>query len=237
MKRNTFLYFGAALLALSSPALAQGKANYADCKQGGCTCVLAHVDLNDYAVATGTPAPKGAENMTLVAFEGAYYWSSSPIEDLDIAVGGDGICTPQLFDITPEDGIWTGSVAVTSITECHPQVAQMVPPLVATMSQTQRIVWGGSFDPAKLAKGGTSPDVIWTQVRPDYFTGKVPMAANGVIDISVDATATLTAPDRVAATLSIRFAPVSGENAGALGLIGMNGCETNAAYDFRRTGP
>jgi hypothetical protein len=78
--------------------------------------------------------------------------------------------------------------------------------------------------------------VQWTRVRSDYFTGTVPMEPNGVLEVSVDATATLLAPDRAAATLAIRFAPVSATDAGALALIGMNECEANASYDFRRTG-
>jgi hypothetical protein len=125
---------------------------------------------------------------------------------------------------------------VTGVSGCHPQVAVMVPPMIEGMTQTQRITWGGVFDPARLASGGQSPVVQWTRVRSDYFNGTVPMAPNGVLDVSVDATATLTAPDRASATLSIRFAPVSGANAGAFALIGMKGCEVNAAYTFRRTG-
>jgi hypothetical protein len=53
---------------------------------------------------------------------------------------------------------------------------------------------------------------------------------------TVNATATLLAPDHATATLTIRFDPVAGADAGALSLIGMNGCEANAAYEFRRTG-
>lgn len=226
-----------ALLAMPAPALADDAIIFADCTNSGCSCHISAISAEEIAVVTGQPTPPDAAAQTLVLFDGEFTWSRTPRDDLDLAMGGDGVCEIEVMPpIIPEDGTWAGTVEVTGISGCHPQVAAMVPQMVEGMRQTQAIVWGGVFDPAKLAKGGQSPVVKWTRVRPDYFTGIVPMAPNGVIDISVDATATLTAPDRAKATLAIRFEPVSGADANALGLIGMNGCEANAAYDFRRTG-
>lgn len=226
-----------ALLALPVPALAEDAIIFADCTNAGCTCHISAISAEEIALVTGQPTPPDAAQQTLVMFDGAFTWSRTPRDDLDLAMGGDGVCEIEVFDeIIPQDGTWTGTVEVTGISGCHPQVAAMVPPMVEGMSQTQRITWGGVFDPARLATGGQSPVVQWTRIRSDYFTGTVPMKPNGVLDVSVDATATLLAPDQAAATLTIRFDPVSATDGGALALIGMNGCEANAAYDFRRTG-
>jgi hypothetical protein len=226
-----------ALLALPAPALAEDAIIFADCTDAGCTCHVSAISADEIALLTGQPTPPDAAQQTLVLFDGAFTWSRTPRDDLDLAMGGDGVCEIEVMPaIIPEDGTWTGTVEVTGISGCHPQVAVMVPQMVEGMRQTQTIAWGGVFDPAKLATGGQSPQVQWTRVRSDHFTGTVPVPSNGVIDVSVDATATLTAPDRAEATLSIRFDPVDGADAGALGLIGMNGCEAHAAYAFRRTG-
>lgn len=226
-----------ALLILPAPALAEDAIIFADCGDAGCTCHISAISADEIALITGQPTPPDAAQQTLVLHDGQFIWSRTPRDDMDLTMGGDGVCEIEVFqEIIPEDGTWTGTVEVTGISGCHPQVAAMVPPLVEGMTHTQAVTWGGVFDPARLATGGQSPVVRWTRVRSDYFTGTVPLEPNGVLDVSVNATATLLAPDRAAATLSIRFDPVSGADAGALALIGMNGCEAIAAYDFRRTG-
>jgi hypothetical protein len=225
------------LLILPAPAIAEDAIIFADCGDAGCTCHISAISADEIALVTGQPLPPDAARQTLVMHNGQFIWSRTPRDDLDLALGGDGVCEIGVFrEIIPEDGTWSGTVEVTGISGCHPQVAAMVPPLVEGMTQTKPIIWGGVFDPARLATDGQSPVVEWTRVRSDYFTGTVPMDPNGVLEVSVDATATLIAPDRAEATLSIRFDPVSGADAGTLALIGMNGCEANAAYDFRRTG-
>jgi hypothetical protein len=230
-------HFLFALVMLPAPVMAEDAIIFADCGDAGCTCRISPISAADIALVTGQPTPPDAARLTLVMHDGQFTWSPTPRDDLDLAMGGDGVCEIELFeDIIPEDGTWTGTVEVTGISGCHPQVAAMVPPMVAGMNQTQTISWGGVFDPARLATGGQSPVVQWTRVRSDYFTGTVPMAPNGVLEVSVNATATLLAPDHAEATLTIRFDPANGTDANALALIGMNGCEANAAYDFRRTG-
>jgi hypothetical protein len=226
-----------ALLILPVPALAEDAIIFADCGDSGCTCHISAISADEIALVTGQPTPPDAAQQTLVLHDGQFIWSRTPRDDLDLAMGGDGVCEIELFEeIIPEDGTWDGTVDVTGISGCHPQVAAMVPPMVEGMATSQSVVWGGVFDPARLATGGQSPVVQWTRVRSDHFTGTVPIEPNGVLDVTVTATATLIAPDRAEATLSIRFDPVSGSDAGALALIGMNGCEANAAYDFRRIG-
>ena len=232
MKRTLLILF-----TLPAPALAEDAIIYADCGDRGCTCHISAISASEIAALSGVATPANAAQLTLVGRNGIYHWSAASRSDIDRHSGGDGSCDIEVFnEIIPEDGTWTGTVEVTGISGCHPQVAAMVPPMVEAMTQTQSITWGGVFDPARLATGGKSPDVQWTRVRSDHFTGTVPMKPNGVLDVSVDATATLIAPDRAEATLSIRFDPVSASDAGTLALIGMNGCTAEAAYDFRRTG-
>jgi len=225
------------LTVLPAPALAEDAIVFADCREGGCSCHVSAISGDEIADITGVPTPDDAAQQTLVFYDGAFSWSRTSRDDLDLAMGGDGTCEIEVFDeIVPEDGTWTGTVEVENVAGCNPQVVAMVPSMVSDMTQTQSIAWGGVFDPAKLAGGGQSPVVRWTRVRSDHFTGLVPMPKNGVLDITVNATATLLAPDRAAATLSIRFDAAPGADAGALALIGMNGCEANTAYAFRRTG-
>lgn len=209
----------------------------ADCNDGGCTCHVSAISREEIEQISGVPTPADAAQQTLVIHNGEFIWSKTPRDDLDLMMGGNGVCEIEVFaPITPLDGTWTGNVRVTDIQGCAPAVAEMVPSMVDGMSQTQRIVWGGAFDPAKLATGGKSPVVKWTKASSNFFTGTVLQQPNGVLNVSVDATATLTAPERAEATLTIRFDPVSGSNAASLDLIGMNGCEANAAYEFVRTG-
>lgn len=222
---------------LPAPALAEDAIIFAVCREGGCSCHISAISGDEIAAITGVPTPGDAAQQTLVMYDGDFRWSRTARDDLDLAMGGDGTCEIEVFsEIIPEDGTWTGTVEVSGINGCHPQVAAMVPPMVQGMSQTRRVVWGGFFDPARLASGGQSPVVQWTRVRSDHFTGIVPMVDNGILDVTVNATATLLAPDHATATLTIRFDPVAGADAGALSLIGINGCEANAAYEFRRTG-
>ena len=224
-------------LTLSAPAFAEDAIIYADCGAQGCTCHISAIPNAEIAQITGIPTPENAAQLTLVGRDGRFHWSSATRSEIDRDAGGDGTCEIEVFqEIIPLDGTWAGTVEVTGIEGCHPQVAAMVPPMVEGMATSHAVSWGGKFDPARLATGGQSPVVQWTRVRSDHFTGTVPIPANGVLDVSVDATATLLAPDQAKATLSIRFDPVSGKDAGALALIGMNGCEARAAYDFRRVG-
>lgn len=235
MMKNLQLAF--VLLMAPMAAQAEEAIIVADCTNTGCTCHVSAISRAEIAELTGMPIPSDAAQQTLVMHAGEFIWSKTPRDDLDLMMGGNGVCEIEVFaPITPLDGVWTGNVRVTDIEGCAPAVVEMVPPMVAGMSQTQRIVWGGRFDPAKLATGGKSPVVKWSKASSNYFTGTVPQTPNGVIEISVNATATLTAPDRAEATLRIRFDPVSGSDAGTMGLIGMNGCEANAAYEFLRTG-
>lgn len=226
-----------ALCLLPAPAMAEDALIYADCGAAGCTCRISVASAEDIATLTGIPTPPNAAQLTLVVRRDSVHWSAASRSDIDREAGGDGNCDIEVFDeIIPEDGIWSSTVEVTGISGCHPQVAAMVPSMVEGMSQTKSISWGGVFDPVQLATGGQSPVVQWTRIRSDYFVGTVPMEPNDVLDVSVNVTATLLAPDQAAATLTIRFDPVSAADGGALALIGMNGCEANAAYDFRRTG-
>lgn len=225
-------------LGFAPPVLAKVKADFADCVPGkGCTCVVGHVDLDDYQLAIGTPAPEGAANMTLVSYEGDLIWSNSSFEDLDLIAGGDGICAPQVFMITPEDGIWKGSVRLRDIKGCLPQVAEMVPPMVDAMGTVKQITWGGKFHPSQFVVGNAPTGIRWTERSPTHFDGVLPIPANGTLDVSVTATATLTAPDRAEATMALRLAAAPGVDAKALALLGMSDCKVDAIYDFERTGP
>lgn len=219
------------------PALAQEKILYADCGDAGCTCYLTDTTLDAYALVTGEPAPAGAADMVLVSNKGDLIWSRSTPDELDLIAGGDGTCETVLFKIIPEDGTWASSVRVQDIRGCLPQVAEMVPPMVAGIGASRSIVWGGRFDPAKFAIDGAKNAVRWTERNATYFDGTVPVPANPVLDVTATTTATLTAPDKAEATLALRLKAGPGTDAAALAMIGMANCQVDATYDFVRTGP
>lgn len=224
-------------IGLSQPAFAEEKIIVADCGNAGCTCSLSPVTLADYAILVGSPAPPGAENMVLVIKGNDYIWSSASTDQIDASYGGDGVCPVELFNIMPEDGTWRGSVRVQTIEGCLPQVAAMVPPLVDGMNNSKQIAWGGKFHPSKFVVGNAPDGIRWTERSPTRFDGVFPVPANGTLDVSVIATATLTAPDRAEATMALRFAAAAGGDAGALALLGMANCRAEAVYDFERVGP
>jgi hypothetical protein len=135
-----------ALLALPAPAHAHAHAHaedaiiFADCGNAGCTCHISAISAEEIAVVTGQPTPPDAAQQTLVLHDGRFIWSRTHRDDLDLAMGGNGVCEIEVFkEIIPQDGTWTGTVEVTGISGCHPQVAAMVPPMVEGMVQTQRI--------------------------------------------------------------------------------------------------
>lgn len=224
-------------LALAAPAFAGPKADFASCTEGkGCSCVIGHVDLDEYEVVTGVPAPEGAETMTLVAIGNDMIWSRAAFDELDFAVGGDGRCEAQLFNIVPQDGTWTGSVRVQKVTGCLPGVVAALPSMVDGTGWVRQIRWNGRFHPSNFVLGNAPDRIRWTALNATRFTGVFPVPQGGPLDIRVTTTATLTAPDRAQATLALRFSAAGGADAAALGMIGMANCRVDAIYDYARTG-
>jgi len=233
--RALFLILG---LMLATPALAQTKVVLADCKPGGCRCSLSNATGQEAAVTVGLDLPSDWENMVLVNNDGFYFWSYQSREDIDIVFDGDGKCDLELFNaMVPEDGTWKSSVRVQDVKGCLPQVAQMLPPMVDGTGHVKQIVWGGKFHPSQFVVGNAPDGIRWTEVRPDRFDGTFPIPDNGVLDVTVTATATLTAPDTAEATMALRIGAANGANAGALAAIGMANCRVDAIYDFARIGP
>lgn len=233
---TTLATLGLASAALTSPALAADEFVVARCESGGCTCALSKISLDDVAVITGIPNPPGAKDMVLVDRPDGFSWTTLLPDELDRQMGGDGRCPIELFDIQPEDGTWKGSVRVQKIDGCLPQVAEMVPPLVDEMGYTKQIAWGGSFDPSKFVVGNAPDAIRWTRLSPTQFDGVFPIPKNDTLEVSANATATLTEPDKAEATLALRIA-AKGENAAAMAMIGMADCRVDAIYDFERVGP
>lgn len=229
-----------ALLALW-PGLVQAqqmtseKIVMARCGDAGCQCTLSEFDLEALSFLTGQDLPAGAVQGTYVTYRGEAYLSSLTPDEVHQIAGGEGKCEMALFDpIIPRDGTWQGSVRVQSMSGCHPQVAEMVPAIAAGMETTVQVVWeGGRFHPGKLASGGSSPAVEWTEKGPGSFTGRLKVPQNKALTVTSSATATLTAPDRATATLRLRIAAEGGGNA-LLAAVGMADCRTFAVYDFTR---
>jgi len=233
--RALFLILG---LMLATPALAQTKVVLADCKPDGCRCSLSNATGLEATIAYGLELPSDWENMVLVNNDGFYFWSYQSREDIDIIFDGDGKCDLELFDaIVPEDGTWKSSVRVQDVKGCLPQVAQMLPPMVDGTGHIKQIVWGGKFHPSQFVVGNAPDGIRWTPVRPDRFDGTFPIPDNGVLDVTVTATATLTAPDTAEATMALRIGAANGADASALAAIGMANCRVDAIYDFTRIGP
>jgi hypothetical protein len=229
---STFL---ALLPALAAAQQMTGeKIVVAKCGDTGCQCTLSDFDLETLSFLTGTDLPPDAVKGTLVTYKGETSLSPLTPDEVHQIAGGEGACELALFDpIIPRNGLWQGTVRVRSVTGCHPQVAEMVPAIAAGMDSTVQVAWGGKFHPQKLATGGTSPVVEWTELGPGSFTGRLNVQQSDVLTITSATTATLTAPDRATATLHLRIA-AQGGNAAIMAAAGMADCRTFAVYDFVR---
>jgi hypothetical protein len=225
------------LCASTTAARAEDQILYAECGDSGCSCMLSPVTLGEYEALMGTAPPPGAENMVLVNNKGEFIWSPSSADEIDLAAGGDGTCEIEVFPIIPQDGTWLGSVRVQDVQGCPPKVDEMVPPIVDNFDSAQSIVWNGKFHPSEFVIGDAPDRMRWTERSSTQFDGVFPVPPNDTLDVSITATATLTAPDKAEATVAIRIAGAPGVDPAALALLGMADCRVDAVYDFTRTGP
>lgn len=229
-------------LMLPSPAAAQTSSSdrmiVADCGEGGCRCSYSKISTDDILVVLGMVDPGQIEDRIIVLSEAGAVLTTTSKEDADLAAGGDGRCDIELFDpITPHDGQWVGKVRAESIVGCPPTVAEMVRPAIAAMRFSDRIVWRGVFDPAKLTDAGGRSLVSWQERTPESFAGVLDTGpANSVLDVSGRYVSTLVSPERVITTFRFRIGSAGSGNAAALAMLGMADCRTHAVYQYDLVG-
>ena len=247
MTRIAFLPVAAALALsapLAPPAQAEGnqgtggKAIYADCRDGGCRCMLSALTPGEVSVLIGTAPPEGARDWVVVSYADTYFWSPQSLEDIDRAMGGDGRCDLELFPpVIPHDGTWTGSVRTTKITGCPKEMAQSLPGMVSGLVFSRYIAWDGVFHPDKLTMNPSDQVVSWTEKSPTLFQGKLmaPVQSD-MLSITGSLTSSLVDADSAVAHFYLRVAAGRGANAAALAMLGLADCRVESSYQFTRSG-
>jgi hypothetical protein len=229
-------------LPFPQPILAQSMQDVTTvaCMSGsGCRCALSGISAVNMAwLLNQQEPPANADKLILLSVDGVTRWSALSPDRADADHGGDGVCPIEVFlPVEPEDGTWTGKVRAQDFSGCAPQVAEMVPGVVAGMTFSRQIAWNRRFDPAQLSADPASKVVSWSELHPNLFAGKLnsPVKSD-VLKVSGALSARLTAPDRATATLRLRIGS-SGKNAATLAALGMADCRVTAIYDFENTNP
>jgi hypothetical protein len=247
MNRNRIAPLIAALALaapLPAPARAEapvgtgGKAIYADCKTGGCRCVLTPLTAEEVSIVVGTEPPAGVRDMVIVSYDNTFFWSPQSLEDIDSMMGGDGRCDLEVFSpVTPRDGQWTGRVRTTKISGCPKEIAQSLPGMVSGLVFSRRVEWGGVFHPAQLNMNPSEQVVDWTEIGPTMFQGRlVPPQQNDMLKVSGTLTSSLVDEDRAVASFHLRVGTGAGANAAALAMLGLADCRVDSSYTFQRDG-
>lgn len=205
----------------------------------GCRCALSGISAYNMAwLLNQQDPPANSDTLILLTADDVTRWSSMTPDQADADHGGDGTCEIEVFlPVTPADGTWTGKVRAQDFTGCAPQVAEMVPGMVAGMTFSRQVAWNGRFDPALLSADPTSQIVSWRALHPALFAGQLTTPVNsGVLQVTGALSSRLLTPDAATATLRLRVG-TDAKNAGALATLGMADCRVTAIYDFKRVGP
>lgn len=234
----------ACLALLSGPFLSQPSAAQSlqdvttvTCKAGaGCRCALSGINAFDMAwLLNQQDPPTNADKLILLTVDGVTRWSPQTPDQADAHNGGDGICEIEVFPpVLPEDGNWSGKVRAQDFTGCAPQVAELVPGMVAGMTFSRKIAWNGRFDPAQLSADPSSKIVSWSERHPNLFAGQLNSPVKSeVLQVTGALSSRLIAPHKATTTLRLRVG-ASGKNAAALAALGMADCRVTAIYDFEK---
>ncbi len=236
----------AVLALLSGPYLAQPVAAQSlqdvttvNCAAGnGCRCALSGISAYNMAwLLNQQDPPANSDTLILLTADGVTRWSSMTPDQADADHGGDGTCEIEVFPaVIPADGTWAGKVRAQDFTGCAPQVAEMVPGMVAGMTFSRQVAWNGRFDPALLSADPTSKIVSWRALHANLFAGQLntPVKSD-VLQVTGALSSRLLTPDTATATLRLRVG-TDAKNAGVLAALGMADCRVTAIYDFERTG-
>lgn len=166
------------VLLSAAPALAQEGLVIAECGAQECRCVLSDMDLHNMELLVGSPPPGTARGTAFLAGEGVQWMAVTP-EEVEIALGGDGICDRELFeDWVPENGTWDGRTVLTGATgpqECS-MMASMMLGMMNPAPGPVTVDWGGRFDMERFYRAsnpsGDDDRPRWTQVDFRTVTGQ-----------------------------------------------------------------
>jgi len=209
---------------ITAPALAEGNVIYAECGEGGCSCLLTDLTEEEARITLGEDPPEGDGEAVLVGSGGTLTWSRLSLEDIDLVHGGSGECELALFPaFVPADGSWVGTVGARTIgANCPNGVETSVNPMLDGILERRQMQWEAEFHPRKI--GGFGPQNIqWTMVNENYFVGVMNMPNMGAAGrTSVNWVSELKSEDYVRSEV-------------VMDILGI--CDVNAVVDFRRSGP
>ena len=219
-----FLSISAIFTVFALPVWAEGNVVFAECGEGGCSCLLTDLTEEEARITLGEDPPEGEGEAGLVGSEGTLSWTRMSVEDLDLLYGGSGECELALFPaIIPADGTWLGTVGARSIGANWPAgVETMVNPMLDGIAEQRQMRWEQEFHPRKISGFGPNP-IQWTMVNENYFTGVMTMPDLGAAgQVSVNWVSELKTEDYVRSEV-------------VMDILGI--CDVNAVVDFNRTGP
>ena len=227
------------LFALAAPALAES-GMIANCKEGGCTCVITAGTQEELAVLYGLEEPPSAESMVVLAPDIEPFWSGVSPGDLDLNYNGDGTCEMALFDdVVPKDGQWAGTVVAEKVEGCPAQMAPALKEATVAMATTRQIAWGGSYHPDKLRDDQKGKSVFtWTDKGGGAWTGVSTLNQSGPLALNITTTSRIEAEDSITAGMQITIGMKAGDAtaAGILKSAGLTNCRVTARYSFARIG-
>lgn len=93
MMRRCGLALGPAVSAMA--ASAAPTITFVRCAPGGCTCAPVGMSAEELARRAGIGVPVSEGNIALVLKDGILSWSDRLPQQLDLEMGGDGICMPD----------------------------------------------------------------------------------------------------------------------------------------------
>lgn len=236
----------AALLAM--PAMVQAQVGGAVCRMmAGCICF----DAGDTGLLPilrdELNAVPGPQTLVMDRSTNTTYRTARSLAEVHRAYGGQGDCPadPERAELIPRDGQWRWRTLGETTDGCPAMLAGMLASS-RVEAMTTRVVWGGSFDPQRLADSLPSPAMgdmspyRWRQLGPgrwmaDNLQERV-CEGGSCVDISLALTMTLVAEDRITGLLSLR-SRVEGTPAAILASFGMADCRVRLRYAIDHIGP
>lgn len=234
------------------PASAPADTVVAICATGGCQCALSPLSQEEVTLLVGAEAGPDAPRAPTLVYEpslGILTWVDAPRRDIQAAFGGEGDCRAAPVSapdaVIPQDGLWQWQTVAEATSGCPAVLGGMLAASRVEFVQTQ-VDWNGAFHPRLLSEALPRPDMAgitpyaWREVGPGRWLSdnvRSRTCTDGAcVDIALQMTMALVAPDRISGLLSLQSA-VDAPDAAIRAGFGLGACRLRARYDITRTGP
>lgn len=234
-----------ALLPLSVHVQAGG----AVCHVGqGCTCLSMEAGLLPILLDSDVVGDMtSAESIVIDRSSNTTFRTRRNLQEIHQAFGGRGECPTSAppDEMTPLDGTWQWRTLGETANGCPPVMMNM---LAASRTETldAEIVWGGRFDPQRLAASLPQPEMAemspyeWREIARNRWLAdniRNRECSDGTcVEVALALNMNLVAADRITGLLSLRNR-VEGGASEVLSDFGMLDCRVRVRYEINRIGP